>query len=293
MNKYIIGYFMATLFSIGLQAQSLTPQVIASGGSSYASGGYTLDFTVGEPLTATFSGGSNIVTQGFHQPSAATTCAVKIWLEGPFGGAAMTNALQTGNVLPSAQPFNNAPWFYAGAESVVTFPGNVTDWVLLELRTTISGGNVGNNLVAQRAALLYTDGTVHDTNGNAYVSFNNVATGSYYIAVKPRGNLAVMSANAVTLPNNATPYNFTTAINMASGPNQQQLVSGQACLRAGDFDNNGIISVADFNLLQSQLAGGVNVYRTGDANKDRQMTVADFNLYQPNASAIGVPAIRY
>lgn len=297
MNKYLVFYFIALLLyghTIALQAQSLSPVVIASGGSTYTAGGYSLDFTVGETLTATLSGGSNIVTQGFHQPSsAATTCAVKIWLEGPFNGSAMTNTLQTGNVLPTAQPFNNSPWFYAGTESVTTFPGNVTDWVLLELRTTISGGYTGNNLVAQRAALLYTDGTIHDTNGNAYVTFNNVATGNYYIAVKPRGNLAVMSANAVTLPNNASPYNFTNAINMALGPNQQQLVSGQACLRVGDFDNNGVINVSDFNLLQTHLIGGVNVYRTSDANKDRQVTTADFNLYRPNASSIGMFAIRY
>lgn len=290
-------YYLAILAVLPLHntriiAQSLTPQVVASGGGSFTAGGYTLDFTIGEPTVTTLIAGSSILTQGFQQPNAqsGTSCAVKIWLEGPFNGTNMTTALQSGGIIPLAQPFNTLPWQYNGTETVGTMPINVTDWVLLELR---SGVNIGGTLLEQRAALLYNDGSVRDVNGNAFVTFSSVAAGNYYIAVKPRGNLAVLSANAVTLPNNSTPYDFTTAINTAYGANQLKLVGGQACLIAGDADNNGIISVADYNRFQTDLVGGINVYRTPDFNKDRQITVLDFNLYAPNTSIIGVQAIRY
>ncbi|MBK6891230.1 MAG: hypothetical protein IPI59_05180 [Sphingobacteriales bacterium] len=277
-----------------LQSQSILPQSVNAAGGSYSAGGYSIDFSSGETVIATVSSPNNIITQGFHQPfTTSTGCAVKIWLQGPFNGTEMTTTLQTGsNLIPLAQPFNTLPWNYSGGESVAAMPVNATDWVLLELRTT--GGFTGSDLVAQKAALLYKDGSIHDISGNAAVEFTNVASGNYYIAVKPRGNLAVLSANLVVLPNTGTPYDFTTGINKAFGSQQQVLVGGQACLRAGDNNNDGKITVADFNRYQTELIGGsLNIYKTSDLNKDRNITIADFNLYLPNSGIIGAAAINY
>lgn len=55
---------------IGLTySQSLSPQVIASSGTTFTSASSQLEFTIGEPLTATLTSGGNTVTQGFHQPN--------------------------------------------------------------------------------------------------------------------------------------------------------------------------------------------------------------------------------
>lgn len=51
-----------------LSAQSLTPQVIASSGTSFSSAGAKLDFTIGEVSTSTLTASGNTLTQGFHQP---------------------------------------------------------------------------------------------------------------------------------------------------------------------------------------------------------------------------------
>ena len=51
-----------------ISAQSLTPEVIASSGTSFSSASAKLEFTIGEVATSTLTSGSNMLTQGFHQP---------------------------------------------------------------------------------------------------------------------------------------------------------------------------------------------------------------------------------
>jgi hypothetical protein len=58
------------LFITPVCAQSLSPSVIASAGSSFTSAQFSMDYTLGETFVTTLSNGSNILTQGFHQPQA-------------------------------------------------------------------------------------------------------------------------------------------------------------------------------------------------------------------------------
>ena len=58
------------LFVTPFFAQSLSPSVIASAGSSFTSAQFSMDYTLGETFVTTLSNGSNILTQGFHQPQA-------------------------------------------------------------------------------------------------------------------------------------------------------------------------------------------------------------------------------
>lgn len=51
-----------------VQAQSLTPQVIASSGTSFSTASARLEFTIGEVATSSLTAGGNTLTQGFHQP---------------------------------------------------------------------------------------------------------------------------------------------------------------------------------------------------------------------------------
>jgi hypothetical protein len=50
-----------------IQAQSLTPTVVASTGNFKITGGFSLSSTVGEPVTTTVTASSFILTQGFQQ----------------------------------------------------------------------------------------------------------------------------------------------------------------------------------------------------------------------------------
>ncbi len=56
-----------------LSAQSLSPQVIASAGNSFTTATCRIEFTIGEPVTASLTAGGNTLTQGFHQPEIRFT----------------------------------------------------------------------------------------------------------------------------------------------------------------------------------------------------------------------------
>ena len=68
--KKIVLTLVAAFFTIQLiNAQSISPQVIASAGNYATNGGYSVSWTLGEPVIATATNGSTTLTQGFQQPT--------------------------------------------------------------------------------------------------------------------------------------------------------------------------------------------------------------------------------
>ena len=102
----------------------------------------------------------------------------------------------TGNI-PLSQPYNVAPWYYNGIESVSAMDGSVVDWVLVELRTDTETS------FERKAALLLEDGSIVQYNNITQgVHFENTVDGnSYYVVVYHRNHMPVMSTNALVLDN--------------------------------------------------------------------------------------------
>ena len=75
--KYII-ILLFICAGITSQAQTLTPQVISTGGGVGAAGGYSLSYTTGETIIATLQAGVNLLSQGFQQPEQFGVVAVKL-----------------------------------------------------------------------------------------------------------------------------------------------------------------------------------------------------------------------
>lgn len=218
---------------------------------------------------------------------------VKAFLQGAFATNAMTTTLNTGNLVPQEQPYNTAPWNYNGSQCTFEqLPTNVVDWVLIELRN----GNNMNTVVARKAAFILTNGLITNANEGVQtntVTFDGVPAGNYYIVVRHRNHVAVISSNAVALPN-ASAYDFTASTsNVYGGANQlAPLATGMYGLFVGDMNGNGIIDVSDYNKYGT-TPSGINIYQPQDLNLDKMISVSDYNKYVPNASRIGVPAIRY
>ncbi len=219
----------------------------------------------------------------------AVKVKVKALLEGAYnpGTGLLNNTLNSLGVVPLEQPYNQAPWNYGGRECLNIPPTNMVDWVLLELRSSSNS----NTVLDRKAAILLTDGSIIDS-GNDGVSFWNVASGNYYIVVRHRNHLDVISSATVALPNSST-YSFSNAATQAMGTNQlKNMGTGIFALHSGDTNGDGVITVADFNLYMQQ-SSGINGYYSADFTLDRSVTVSDFNSYQPNASVLGVSQIRY
>lgn len=69
-----VGLVLTTL----TMSQTQNPELVSSGGDSFKNSTYQLDWSVGEGITETLSGGNNILTQGFHQSSYEITAIYEI-----------------------------------------------------------------------------------------------------------------------------------------------------------------------------------------------------------------------
>ena len=223
-----------------------------------------------------------LTTAGTLTVQPAPTLRVRLLLDGPRSGSAMTTALNAAGLLPLAHPYGVAPWAHAGPEAVA--PGffaaapSVVDWVLLELRT----GPAAATTAARRAALLHADGSVTDLDGASPVAFAAVPPGAYHVVARHRNHLAVMTAAAVSLSGSA-PAVVDFAAGGAHGAGAQRAVApGVFALWAGDGNGSGDVSAADRNAVwrpNNGLAG----YRPADFNLSGDVSAADRNAHwRPN-----------
>ena len=86
---------------------SYAQQVVASSGNTGTAVGYTVDWTLGEPVIETISGSTHILTQGIHQTRLLATALSEIELPGlevkvypnPTGRFLKIEVIQTSNEL--------------------------------------------------------------------------------------------------------------------------------------------------------------------------------------------------
>ena len=120
----------------------------------------------------------------------------------------------------------------------------------------------------------------------AYIELTAL-NGNYYVVVRHRNHLAIMSAARVVFATDSTGYDFTTAQIQAYGTNPMVLVTtGIYAMRVGDTDASGVIDVVDrtntwnnrntsgiFTGNDTDLSGVVDVVdRTNTWNNRNQQT---------------------
>ncbi|MBK7257966.1 MAG: hypothetical protein IPI01_09230 [Ignavibacteriae bacterium] len=191
----------------------------------------------------------------------ATVARVTVFLQGPFVLDSMTTDLNGASLIPHQHPYSAAPWDYAGTDSVSAVPAHIVDWVLLELRSD----STGVSKVATRAALLKSNGAVVDVDGTSPVQFPGLMPGSYYVVVRHRNHLAVMSAAPVALTASSAPYDFTSGPDKYYDGDAKEVAPGVFGMWSGDVTGNGIVKYngsGNDRLLVLQRVGGSNVNAT-------------------------------
>ncbi len=169
-------------------------------------------------------------------PGAPLNCNVyaKALLTGPLTGSIMSTNLNVApNLIPAAQPFNTSPWYYAGTETTSAL-ANVTDWVLVELRSNTT------TVYDRKAALLNKNGNIYDVDGVSPLVFRTFDyQTNYYLVINHRNHSPVMSALPITLPNTIpTRYDFTVAANLyGSAPAVN--TAGLCSMVPGDINHDG------------------------------------------------------
>src|SRR5260221_2989179 len=200
----------------------------------------------------------------------------KVILQGAWNGTAMSTTLKDNGLLPTTDPYglNTTP-----AVSPNNASAPVVDWVKVELRDPATPTTV----IASKAALVLADGSIVDTNYTSPLSFTT-APGSYYVAIRHRNHLGIMTASAQVFGNTPNTVDFTlgtTPIYSSGGnPAQTVLSNGAQAMWGGDANGDGKIiytgagSDADW-ILSNQLSGDANGYQfgylPGDVNMDGQV----------------------
>ncbi len=203
----------------------------------------------------------------------------KVFLEGPYSNGLMNTALRDNGYLPLTQPYNTEPWNYPGTESVVSIPPGVVDWVLLELRTSPEA----SGLVAARAAFLTSGGRIVDLDGQFPVAFESLPE-NYYLVIRHRNHLPIMSANLMALGHLSVLYDFSASLSQAFGINPMiELTGGIYGSAAGDGNASGGIYLEDYSLYKTNQ--GMEGYNPVDYNLSGGVYLEDYAIYRKNQGA--------
>jgi len=207
-----------------------------------------------------------------------------------------------------------APYNYAGSEQVAAAQLSLTgnnapvDWVLIELRSNTDAKTV----LHRKAALVQRDGDVVEADtGSATLSISGALPDNYYVAIRHRNHLGVMTASALSLMATPTLVDFMAATTKTYGDVAGRIQSkGLSLLWAGDANmdtrliSNGVgqdSGVIYAKILSAPLNTSfssnfvVSGYNTTDftldgdtiftgPNNDTNMLVANVLVYPANTN---------
>ena len=223
--------------------------------------------------------------------------AAKVFLAGPYDASTgmMHDSLRANGMLValqpepySAAPFNKPQLGEAGGETMsqailnVTGHDAIVDWVYLELRSASNSGLV----LATKRALLQRDGDiVSNLDGASPVFFANALPGNYYVSIKHRNHLGVMSLNALNLgPCNAASIDFTTSDSVFTMPSisnpARKTIGSVKAMWSGDANTNKNVKYNGLSNDKEAVMNAVGVstlnnvvygYRTEDINMDSKV----------------------
>ena len=163
------------------------------------------------------------------------------------GDGLMRDDLRRKNLLPMKEPYTEIDRFQhvasGGGEAINDISllaekgaNSIVDWVFVELRDA----NDVDNVVATKSALIQRNGDVVTVRGDTLLHFTNTRIGEYYVAIRHRNHLGIISLNTYIFLPNAVPmvdftFNFTPVVGDHSSVEMDNLES----LWSGDLNNDG------------------------------------------------------
>lgn len=241
----IIPFLIYWLVPAGAAAQSISPDGTVSTGGHGTGSTAMLSYSVGQVCGASLTGGANVITAGVQQPDVPwVRLNARVFLGGPFNTATtlMGDGLRSLSLIPALEPYTANGFVQhgrGGGEQVTpavlaaTGSNAIVDWVFVELRSS----SVPTTVLSTRCALVQRDGDVVDTDGSSALALSGLP-GNYFVAIRHRNHLPVMTLNAVALSTTAVPVNFTNATLATYGTTPQRVDAGVYQLWPGDVTVN-------------------------------------------------------
>jgi PKD repeat protein len=190
-------------------------------------------------------------------------------------------SLQSLGVLPFTEPYSNFGYSFTGGGGETLSPlaqrnTDIVDWVIVELRDSTNPAAI----VYSRAPLLLDDGSIVDTDGVSQLTAPVPNDVGYYLAVRHRNHLGLMTAQSVRL---GTTIDFSNPHTATYGiGSSRYIANGKAFMYAGDANGDGQVQNTD-NIMQWMPQVGTSGYKSGDYNLDGQVQNSDLlQLWRPN-----------
>ena len=198
---------------------------------------------------------------------------ITVLLEGPYESGKTMGAELT---IPTLSP-------YADARKVATVPTNAVDWVYVEIRsdetTTVRGESM----------FLLNDGSIVDRNGETRANFYNLPPSDYYLVIRHRNHLAIMSKFPVSFVQSGdSSVDLTVKDNVytTGGPNAvKELAPGIYGMYAGDASQDGKITSNDYDIWYNDRIGNKSGYREADMNLSGTISSDDYDKWYNNRLA--------
>jgi hypothetical protein len=222
----------------------------------------------------TFTGNRTVYLT--YSMSGYALLSLNIFIKGPYDADSdnMTTYLQTGELIPTTSPYDDS-------REVSPIPSGITDWIFVELRDAADG-----DALTLRSFFLRNDGMVTGDDGTTTELTFPVTDGDYFIVIRHRNHLAVMSAAAQSLNStSATLYDFTTGSGQFYGgaSGAQELETDVWGMIAGDANGNGVINSTDYIFIRNSV--GSFDYSDYDCNLNGVVNSTDYLVVRPNIGA--------
>jgi hypothetical protein len=208
----------------------------------------------------------------------ASNVSIRTWLQGADDAANsnMSTALNDQNQLPYDSPYDESSISMEGV------PDTLVDWVCVELLS-----DPGREVVWQSGMLLGEQGWLITPDGEPEF-VPDIAAGNYWIRIRHRNHLCVLSAGTIPLRSEGSVvYSFVqTEERFHASTPARRMDSGQWAMVSGDINGDGHITSKDYvelfneKSVWSQEGSG---YYNADLNFDGQVDNADYCIWKQNA----------
>jgi hypothetical protein len=201
----------------------------------------------------------SLVTLPTNNPINKAALNINVLLQGAYDASAslMRDDLRQQAYLPIESPYFTQTQVTDELNPALLARSDDTapvDWVLIELRDKTDK----TKIVATKSALIQRNGQVIDSQtGSQTLSWDTVAAGDYFVAIKHRNHLGIMSNNTVALGTSVVTLDFTNPLLATLGAYSRLIVGDKALMWAGDSNQDGMLIANGNNSDATTILGNL------------------------------------
>ena len=234
----------------GAWQADVTPAIVGDQGTAWATRTVDLSAYTGSPVKLRFRAitgpgfTSDIALDDLRFTPTSVLVDVSALLEGPYDGSAlMLPGVDAAPDFPLADPYPALGYVHTGLGNGGTLDpsllgvgttSRIIDWVLVELRDAVDPGVI----VASRSGLVRADGTITELDNSSPLAFA-VDAGNYYVAVRHRNHLGLMTAAPVALSSTVQTVPLHLSATATYGVEAARVAGDRQLLWAGDVSFDG------------------------------------------------------